>query len=37
MARAELYEVSRITVGDVGNDRSDGGIGGLMLEAGRER
>jgi len=37
VARADLYEVGGITAGDVGNDGSDGGIGGSMLEAGRER
>jgi len=36
MARVELYEVGGTIAGDVGNDRSDGGIGGSMSEAGRE-
>jgi len=37
MARAELYGVGRTIAGDVGNNGSDGGIGGLMSEAGQQQ
>jgi len=37
MARAELYRVSGTIVEDIGNNGSDGGIGGSMSEAGQER
>jgi len=37
MAHAELYGVGETIAGDVGNNGSDGCIGGSMSGAGRER